>query len=196
MKQRHTLRGMTPLLLCGAAFLTMPSASFAQSTQEQPKQPAAQSQPQAPAATQSQAPSSAQPQRDEQKSGASQSGTQNSDPGSGPFVRIDDAELRSEAKRTEVHDRPDTVARNKRTECAIAAAVRDQPADAVPVDHRPTECAAAAGRNRHAAERAAAFGDGSGSRTDGQQHGVTDGSAAHQHQSTRSARRMCSRSAT
>jgi len=60
--------------LCSAAFLTLPGASFAQSTQEQPKQPATQSQP-APAATPSQTPS-AQPQRDEQKGSASQSGTQ------------------------------------------------------------------------------------------------------------------------
>jgi hypothetical protein len=75
---------MTPLLLCSAAFLTLPGALFAQSTQEQPKQPAAQSQPQAPAAAQSQAPSSAQPQRDEQKSGASQSGTQTQTQGQAP----------------------------------------------------------------------------------------------------------------
>lgn len=78
MKQKHTL-WRAPLLLCSAAFLTLPGASLAQTMQDQQKQPAAQSQQQAPAATQSQAPAT-QPQG----SGASQSGAQPQTQGQAP----------------------------------------------------------------------------------------------------------------
>lgn len=78
MKQKNTL-WRAPLLLCSAAFLTLPGASLAQTMQDQQKQPAAQSQQQAPAATQSQAPAT-QPQG----SGASQSGAQPQTQGQAP----------------------------------------------------------------------------------------------------------------
>jgi hypothetical protein len=70
---------MTPLLLCSAAFLTLPGASFAQTTQDQAKQPGAQSQ-QAPA---QQAPAATQPQTQGQAQQPSQNRNAQTPQGSG-----------------------------------------------------------------------------------------------------------------